>query len=100
MEKWADYGISKVQYDSEHTHIVKVQVHEDKGDKIGTGSEWSRTQVVSGIEGEKSFVTILKKADSYVQGQRVGIVTVNKVKYIRTDENQTASDNLEKLPEF
>lgn len=63
MEKWADYGISKVRYNDERTHIVKVKVHEDKGDTIGAGTEWTRNQVVSAIERGKSFVTILRGAD-------------------------------------
>ncbi len=33
MDKWADYLISVVQYDSDHTRIIKVRVHEDKGNK-------------------------------------------------------------------
>ena len=101
MDKWADYGISKVGYDDEQTHIVKVQVHEDKGDSIGVGEEWARSQVVSAIERGKTFVTILKSSDDkWCKGEDVHIVTVSGIKYIRTDQNCTASDNLENLPEF
>jgi hypothetical protein len=101
MEKWADYGISKVRYSSERTHITKVQVHEDKGDTIGMAVEWSRNQVVSAIEHGKTFVTILEGADGkWQKGQDIHIITVDKVKYIRTDQNRRASDDLENLPEF
>lgn len=101
MEKWADYGISKVRYDSEQTHIVKVQVHEDKGDTFGAAAEWPRSRVVSAIERGTTFVTILKGADGkWQKGQDVHIITVDGVKYIRTDQNRRASDNLENLPEF
>lgn len=101
MEKWADYGISKVRYNVERTHIMKVKVHEDKGDSIGVATEWTRNQVVSVIEGGKSFVTILQDSDGrWRKGQDIHIITVNSVKYIRTDQNRTASDNLENLPEF
>lgn len=101
MEKWADYGISKVRYSSERTHITKVQVHEDKGDTIGMAAEWSQNQVVSAIEHGKTFVTILKGADGkWQKGQDIHIITVDGVEYIRTDQNRRASDNLENLPEF
>jgi hypothetical protein len=61
--KWSDYCISKVQYNSEHTHIVKVKVHVDNGDSIGSESEWLRSKVVNAIEDRKSFVTILRSSD-------------------------------------
>jgi Protein of unknown function (DUF3892) len=100
MPKWADYGISNVRYNAAHTHIDKVKVREDKGDTLGTEEEWARTKVVSEIEKGTTFVTILKTDDKWKKGQDVHLVTVNNVKYIRTDKNQKASDNLENLPEF
>ncbi len=99
MAKWADYGISAVRYDSEHTHIVKVRVHEDKGDKIGAPTEWTRSQVVTAIENGKSLVTILR-GGNWKKGQDVHIITVKGTKYLRTDQNLKASDNLGELPEF
>lgn len=101
MNKWADYGISSVEYNAQRTHIVKVKVHLDNGDTIGAAEEWSRSQVVSSIEQGKTFTTILKGTDGrWKKGQDVHIVTVKGAKYIRTDQNQTAADNLENLPEF
>ena len=101
MAKWADYGISEVRYDEDRTHIVKVKVREDKGDTVGPAEEWARKQVVSAIEGGTTFVTILKGSDGkWKKGQDVHIITVNEVKYIRTDQNRKAADNLENLPEF
>jgi hypothetical protein len=34
-DKWADYLISAVRYDAAGTHIDKVRVHEDEGEKVG-----------------------------------------------------------------
>ena len=101
MAKWADYGISAVRYNNEKTHIAKVKVHEDRGDTVGVAVEWSRTRVASTIEEGESFVTILRNdSGKWRRGQDVHVVTVNGVKYIRTDQNWTASDNLENLPEY
>ena len=101
MAKWADYCISAVRYNSEHTHIVKVNACDDKGDSLGSSSEWARTQVVSTLEAGKTFVTIYKGEDGkYKKGEDVRIIPFNGVKYIRTDANSKAADNLGNLPEF
>jgi len=100
MPKWADYGISKVRYNKERTHIDKVKVLEDKGELFGPEEEWTRVQVVSAIDEGTSFVTIIKKDNQWNKGQKVDIIIINKVKYIRTDKNSKESDNLENLPEF
>lgn len=81
--------------------VQVVNVYEDKGDAIGNATEWSRTQVVSELDRGKTFVTILRNTKGkWRKGQDVHIITVNRVKYIRTDQNQKAADNLENLPEF
>lgn len=101
MTKWADYCISAVRYNSEHTHIVKVKVHVDSGDQIGSPTEWTRFEVVSTIENRKTFVTIARSSDGkWKKGEDVHIITVGGVKYLRTDANSKASDNLGNLPEF
>ena len=101
MNKWADYGISKVLYNDVHNHIVKVKVHEDQGDKMGPEEEWARTKVVSSIESGKTFVTIVKgSVGNWNRGEDVRIITVKGTKYIRTDQNSKESDNLGDLPEF
>ena len=101
MSKWADYCISEVRYDSNNKHIDKVKVHEDKGDKMGSASEWSRAAVVTSIEDKKTFVTITKNSEgNWKKGAEVGIIHVNLKKYLRTDRDKTESDNLGKLPTF
>ncbi|MCB2141249.1 DUF3892 domain-containing protein [bacterium] len=102
MAKWADYCISAVRYNEDETHIVKVKVHADEGETIGSASEWKREDVVSAIERGNTLITILENADGkkWVIGQEVHIIKMNGNKFIRTDKNATASDNLENLPEF
>jgi hypothetical protein len=101
MTKWADYVISAVRYDSTHTHIDRVRAHADRGDAIGINVDNSRAYVVSAIKKGKTFATILKGSDGgWKIGQPVFVITVNGVEYIKTVENDEASDNLESLPEF
>ena len=102
MVKWADYGISAVRYNSKGTHIEKVKVHIDKGDTMEPTGEWFRTDVVSSLEKGHTFVTILLSNEGkWDKGEEVGIVHhPNGEKYIRTDKDYTAADNLKNLPRF
>lgn len=101
MAKWADYGICAVRYNSEHTHIQRVQVRPDTGETIGPVAEHSRGEIVDAIKKGVSFVTILLRSDGqWNKGQSVYIYKINGVEYIKTVDNSKAADNLENLPEF
>lgn len=101
MTKWADYGISEVRYNGEHTHIDQVKVHVDNGESISAATIWKREDVVKALENGKTFVTILKSTEGkWNKGQLVYIVIVGGIKFIKTVDNNKASDNLENLPEF
>ena len=101
MDKWADYGISAVRYNTKRTHILSVKVHIDNGDTLSSAKEWIRNDVVSAIDKGQTFITIMKDSNGkWAKGQNVQIVLINNAKYIRTDKNNRESDNLENLPEF
>lgn len=100
MDKWADYGISAVKYNSEHTHIERVRIHPDKGDKIGESTEHSREAIIDAIKQGTTFVTIVKGSDGWRKGQPVYIIKVGGTEFIKTVDNGLESDNLENLPEF
>jgi len=100
-EKWADYLISQVQYNTAETHIVKVLSHPDNGDSVGTGSEVTRQTVVARLEAGSTYMTITKGADKkWQKGAKVQIITVESVKYIKTVADSTKKDNLGSLPRF
>lgn len=102
MEKWADYLISAVRYDSEHSHIEKVRVREDKGAKVGSSVfESSRQEVIENIKSNKTYITIFEgQNNNWKKGEEVHIIVVGETEYIRTDQNQEECDNLENLPEI
>lgn len=102
MTKWADYLIYTVHYNDDHDHIESVKAFEDNSeDKVGPSHEFSRATVISSIETGISFVTIYKGNDGkWLKGEDVRIVEVNNEKYIRTDANNKAADNLGNLPEY
>jgi hypothetical protein len=101
MAKWADYLISAVSYNSRHTHIDQVMAHLDSGDTVGEGKIYNRSKVVELINDGKTFCTIVKNSEGrWDKGQKVFIINVNGVSYIKTVDNGTEADNLENLPEF
>lgn len=101
MEKWADFLISAVRYDSLHAHIEQVEVHEDNGDSVGDGKIYNRQAIVDAINKGTTFVTIYKNNEGkYNKGQKVYVIKVNNVGYIKTVDNKKEADNLENLPEF
>lgn len=100
VDKWADYLISAVRYDANHTHIDKVEIREDKGEKIGVPYEETRPAVISNHKKGKTYCTITKGKDGWNKGAMVEILSVNGKEFIRTDKNQIEADNLGELPEF
>ena len=100
MAKWADYCISTVKYSDDKTHIEKVRVHEDKGDKLESDKIWSRNHVISKIENSYTFITVYKRNEKWNKGEKVHVVVADDEKYLRTDKNETKKDNLGSLPEM
>ena len=102
MVKWADYCISAVRYDDDHNRITEVMISKDLGDFLDTPLQVFREQVVKSIkEKQETFVTIIQNEKAkYELGQPVHVVPLNGEEYLRTDQNDTAEDNLENLPEF
>ena len=75
MEKWADYLISAVSYNSDHSHITQVRAHKDNGDSVGNGEVYNRQVIVDAINEGTTFVTIYKNsADNWNRGQRVYVI--------------------------
>jgi len=101
MSKWADYGISAIRYNADHSHITMVRMHADNGETIGVSSDQTRKYVISEIKKGTTFVTIIKNAEGkWSKGQPVYVIKVNSNEYIKTVDNKTECDNLENLPEF
>ena len=74
-------------------------------DEVRTESEYSgpksRRTVVNDIESGKLVKTAVKQNDGkYYEGQQVNVINVNGSKYLRTDRNNIARDNLENLPTY
>lgn len=100
-EKWADYLISEVRYNAAETHIDSVKLHEDKGENVAAGQVASRAYVVLLLESGSTVCTIYQSSPGqWKQGAAVRTVSVEGVRYIRTDRDSTKADNLGNLPRF
>lgn len=100
MSKWADYLITGVRYNEEHTFIIVAELRKDKGGTVGNPQNRSREFIIYAIENGTTFVTAIESKSGWLKGADVGILTVDDVEYIRTDKNETKRDNLENLPEI
>lgn len=101
MVTWGDYAITAVRYNTDETRIVKVERREVHSDHLSSASEKSREQIVSSIEAGNDYTTARKNdQDKWELGEEIHPVDVNGETFIRTDQNETAEDNLENLPTF
>lgn len=89
-----DYVITKVRFNPATTHLVEVLVN-DEGASLTRIEQ--RSKVVEKIAARRTYRT---QPPGGGAGAAVQIVDVNGEKFLRTDANKTAKDNLENLPTF
>jgi len=96
-----DYYIEKVRYNKDHTRIIWVSVREDSRSKLSGAYNMVRTKLMSLIQDGKQFMTIFRNEEGkYRKGQKISLIPVKGVEYIRTDQDPLEKDQLENLPEF
>lgn len=66
----ADYCISHVRYNSEKTHIDKVQLRKDLGNDFGSLETWTRANVISYLDLGYSFCTMTKGINGWEKEQQ------------------------------
>jgi hypothetical protein len=100
-EKWADYVITAVRFNTTGTHIESVQVRPDGGETIGAATTTSRSEVVRLLEADYTFCTATKADNGkWHKGAAVKTVVIDDQTFIRTKADGTKSDNLDNLPTF
>ena len=69
-------------------------------DEVNTLSKWdgkkSRAEVIQDIENG----CVVKTASTYTPGAEVFVVTINGIKYLRTDTSKIANDSIGNLPTY
>lgn len=100
-EKWADFCISEVRYDKAHKQITAARVHADNGQRITESIQMPRATILSNISRGYSYITITAGPDGkWDKGQPVAVVTIDRVPYFKSVENQNACDTFEGVPEY
>jgi hypothetical protein len=101
MDKWADYGISRVHYDSDPRRIVEIMRKQETETGFNPEERRSRQQVIQDIKSGISYVTLRKGPDGWWKGSLVEIVRqADGEEFIRSEGNATDRDNLGELPRY
>jgi hypothetical protein len=101
MSEQGDYYIEKVHYNPGHTKIMWISVRQDSSDKLGKARTMERKTMIGLIQDGGHFLTIFRNEEGkYRKGQKIGLIRIKGVDYIRTDHEATAQDLLENIPEF
>ncbi len=98
MDKWADYFISQVSYDSDHLISVAIR-HQDTDKGITIGEPVDRLTIHSDITNGLFYITIYSGKESWKKGHKIQTFSIGGNSYIRIDENKVKLDHLGDLPE-
>ena len=100
MEKWADFIISRVRYDDDHSRIIECEVFPDFGEGLGAKTHHSRTTIASNLENNHYLTVYKNEKGNFIKGDNVIRYLLDGEYFIRTDGNKLKKDNLGKLPEY
>jgi hypothetical protein len=102
VDKWADYLVSGVKTNPNHTHILSVEVHSDFGCVVCENIILTRVELIANIKKGTTYATVFKTAiGKWRKGQEVRLININGEEFLRTDsKNVVASDNFDDVPEF
>jgi len=98
MDKWADYLISEVSYDSDHLVSVAIR-HQDTDNGITKGVPVDRMTIASDIKNGLFYVSIYRGKNSWKKGYSIQTFTIKGNPYLRIDGNKVNLDYLGDLPE-
>ena len=97
MDKWADYLISEVSYDTEHLISVAIR-HQDTEKGITKGTPIDRLTISSDIKNGISYITIYSGKNSWKKGHRIQTFSIGGEPFLRIDGNKVELDSLGDIP--
>lgn len=101
MAERADYYVEKVRYNKGHTKIIWVSVREDNGTKLSNAYNMVRKRMVHLLSEGKQFMTIFRNPEGkYRRGQKLSVVKVKGIPYLRTDLETVENDLLDNVQEY
>jgi len=99
MDKWADYLISEVSYDSEHLISVALR-HQETEQGITKGKPIDRLTIASDIKNGLIYITIYSGKNSWKKGHQIHTFSIEDIPYLRIDRNKVKLDFLGDIQEF
>jgi hypothetical protein len=99
MDKWADYLISEVSYDSEHLISVALR-HQETEQGITKGKPIDRLTIASDIKNGLTYITIYSGKNSWKKGPQIQTFSIEGMPYLRIDRNKVKLDFLGDIQEF
>ncbi|WP_255465049.1 DUF5679 domain-containing protein [Nitrosopumilus sp. b3] len=99
MDKWADYLISEVSYDSEHLINVALR-HQETKQGITKGKPVDRLTIASDIKNGLVYITIYSGKNSWKKGHKIETFSIKGTPYLRIDGNKVKLDYLGDIQEF
>ena len=99
MDKWADYFISEVSYDSEHLINVALR-HQETKQGITKGKPVDRLTITSDIKNGLIHITIYSGKNSWKKGHKIETFSIEGTPYLRIDKNKVKLDYLGDIQEF
>ena len=99
MDKWADYLISEVSYDSEHLISAALR-HQETEQGITKGKPIDRLTIASDIKNGLTYITIYSGKNSWKKGHQIQTFSIEGIPYLRIDRNKVKLDFLGDIQEF
>ena len=99
MDKWADFLVSEVNYDSDHL-ISSAKRHQDTEKGISLGDIIDRLTIASDIKNGLVYTTIYSAKNSWKKGNKIRVFFLKGNPYLRIDNNKVNLDFLGDLPEI
>ena len=97
MNRWADYLISEVNYDSEHLISIAIR-HQDTDKGITIGIPVDRLTISSDIKSGLLYSTIYHGINTWKKGKVIQTFFIDGTPYLRIDGNKVRLDHLGDLP--
>jgi hypothetical protein len=100
MDKWADYLVSGVKTSPDPKYIDSVECHSDFGCVVCENMTLSRTDLIVNIRKGVTYATVFRTAiGKWRKGQEIRLININSQEFLRSDNKNEASDNLDNVPE-
>ncbi len=97
---WADFVITRVSYNENNMRIVKVECKTDNGKELINREIKNRSVIVDSINEGHTYITARFVNGKWKRGDTIIAYFLDGEYFIRTDGNETKSDNLGELPTF